>query len=74
MDPGCHGSDSVFFTRVLEPLFMRMPGRTVYADNRRMEALIRAGSLDWTIARACWLFTAPGVSDYQVCEGSGHLS
>ena len=49
---------------------MRLPGKTVYADNRRMEALIRASSLDWTIIRACWLFNAARVSHYQVCEDS----
>jgi putative NADH-flavin reductase len=72
VDPGYQSSDSVIFTRVMEPLFMRLPGKTVYADNRRMEALIRASSLDWTIVRACWLFNAPTVSDYQVIEGSIH--
>ncbi|MGH7734222.1 MAG: NAD(P)-dependent oxidoreductase, partial [Gemmatimonadales bacterium] len=70
VDPGYRSSDSVIFTRVMEPLFMRLPGKTVYADNRRMEALIRASSLDWTIVRACWLFNAPAVSNYQVIEGS----
>jgi len=59
VDPGYRASDSVFFSRVMEPLFMRLPGKTVYADNRRMEALIQASSLDWTIIRACWLFTRP---------------
>jgi uncharacterized protein YbjT (DUF2867 family) len=54
----------------MEPLFMRIPGRTVYADNRRMETLIKASGLDWTIVRACWLFNAPAVSAYQVCENS----
>ncbi|HEY3953754.1 MAG TPA: NAD(P)H-binding protein [Streptosporangiaceae bacterium] len=72
VDPGYQSSDSVIFTRVMEPLFMRLPGRTVYADNRRMEARIRASSLDWTIVRACWLFNAATVSDYQVIEGSIH--
>jgi putative NADH-flavin reductase len=70
VDPGYRASDSVFFTRVMEPLFMRLPGKTVYADNRRMESLIQASGLDWTIIRAAWLFNAPGVSDYQVIEGS----
>lgn len=70
VDPGYRASDSVIFTRVMEPLFMRLPGKTVYADNRRMEALIRDSSLDWTIVRACWLFNASTVSDYQVIEGS----
>ena len=72
VDPGYRSSDSVIFTRVMEPLFMRLPGRTVYADNRRMEARIRASSLDWTIVRACWLFNAATVSDYQVIEGTIH--
>ena len=51
---------------------MRLPGKTVYDDNRRMEALVRASSLDWTIVRACWLFDAARTSDYLVCEGSIH--
>jgi putative NADH-flavin reductase len=72
IDPGYRASDSVIFTRAMEPLFMRLPGKTVYADNRRMEALIRAADLDWTIVRACWLFNAATVSDYQVIEGSIH--
>ena len=72
LDPGYRASDSVFFTRVMEPLFMRLPGRTVYADNQRMEALIEASGLDWTIVRACWLFNAAGVSGYQVIEGTIH--
>ncbi len=60
----------MFFAQVMEPPFMRLPGKTVYADNRRMEALIRASSRDWTIIRACWLFNAARVSHYQVCEDS----
>jgi nucleoside-diphosphate-sugar epimerase len=71
-DPGYHASDSAFFTRVMEPLFMRSPGRTVYDDNRRMEAVVQGSGLDWTIVRACWLFNSAGVSEYQTCEGSPH--
>jgi NAD(P)-dependent dehydrogenase (short-subunit alcohol dehydrogenase family) len=26
--------------------------------------------LGWTITRACWLFNAPRISDYKLCEGS----
>jgi len=72
VDPGYRASDSLFFTRVMEPLFMRRPGRTVYEDNRRMEALVRASDLDWTIVRACWLFDSAAVTDYQVTENSPH--
>jgi putative NADH-flavin reductase len=70
VDPGYRASDSLFFTWVMEPLFMRRPGRTVYEDNRRMEALVRASDLDWTIVRACWLFDSAAVTDYQVTENS----
>jgi putative NADH-flavin reductase len=71
-DPGYHGSDSVLFTRVMEPLFMRRPGRTVYRDNRRMEAAVQVSGLEWTIVRACWLFNSAGISDYLTCDGSPH--
>jgi nucleoside-diphosphate-sugar epimerase len=71
-DPGYRGSDSLFFSRVMEPLFMWRPGRTLYEDNRRMEAAVQASGLDWTIVRACWLFNSAGVSDYLVCPGSPH--
>jgi nucleoside-diphosphate-sugar epimerase len=71
-DPGYGASDSPFFSRVMEPLFMRRPGRTVYDDNRRMEAAVQASGMEWTIVRACWLFNSAGISDYLVCEGSPH--
>lgn len=70
VDPGYRASDSIIFTRLMEPLFMRLPGRTLYADNRRMEELIRASRLDWTIVRACWLFNSAVSGGYQVIEGS----
>jgi putative NADH-flavin reductase len=70
LDPAYRSTDSVLFRHVMEPLFMRLPGKTVYADNDRMEALIRASGLEWTIVRACWLFNAPQISGYRICEGS----
>ena len=70
LDPGYRSTDSVIFTRLMEPLFMRLPGKTVYADNARMEELIQASSLDWTIIRACWLFDSAATEGYQVVEGS----
>jgi putative NADH-flavin reductase len=68
LDPAYRASDSWFFTRVLEPLFMRRPGRTAYDDMRRMESLVGASDLDWTIIRSRWLFDAPSVSDYRQAE------
>jgi putative NADH-flavin reductase len=70
LDPAYRPSDSLFFTRVLEPLFMRRPGRTTYDDLRRMESLVRASDLDWTIIRSCWLFDAAAVTDYRLAENS----
>jgi putative NADH-flavin reductase len=70
LDPAYHPSDSFFFNWVLEPLFMRRPGRTTYDDMRRMESLVRASDLDWTIIRSSWLFDNPTVTDYQLAENS----
>lgn len=70
LDPGYRASDSFFFTRVLEPLLMRRPGRTTYDDMRRMESLVLASDLDWTIIRSCWLFDAAAVTDYRLTENS----
>jgi putative NADH-flavin reductase len=70
LDPAYRASDSSFFTRVMEPLFMRRPGRTTYEDMRRMESLVRASDLDWTIIRSCWLFDAAAVTDYRLAENS----
>jgi putative NADH-flavin reductase len=70
LDPAYRASDSFFFSRVLEPLFMRRPGRTTYDDMRRMESLVRASDLDWTIIRSCWLFDAAAVTDYRLVENS----
>jgi putative NADH-flavin reductase len=70
LDPTYRPSDSLFFTRVLEPLFMRRPGRTTYDDMRRMESLVQASDLDWTIIRSCWLFDAATVTDYRLAENS----
>ena len=72
VDPAYRPSDSFFFNRVMEPLFMRRPGRTLYEDLRRMEALVRASDLDWTIIRPAWLFNSPTVTDYQLAENSAN--
>ena len=43
-------------------------GRTVYADMNRMEALVRASDLDWTIMRPNGLFATANVTDYRLAE------
>jgi len=67
-DPDWHPSGAFFFNRVLDPFVNRVLGRTLHADMRRMEALVRASDLDWTIARPSGLFDAPGVTDYQLAR------
>jgi putative NADH-flavin reductase len=59
----------VFFERVLKPLIAGTIGRTTYADQRRMEALVQSSELDWTIVRPSGLFETPDVTDYDVTEG-----
>lgn len=58
--------ETLLFRRVLEPAVARFMGRTVYDDMRRMEDIVRAGALDWTVIRPGGLFDAPAVSDYRV--------
>lgn len=70
VDPTYVPSDSFLFNRVMEPLFMRRPGRTLYDDLRRMEALVRDSDLDWTIIRPAWLFTSDAPTGAQIDESS----
>ncbi|MFI6401042.1 NAD(P)-dependent oxidoreductase [Streptomyces sp. NPDC050548] len=58
--------EGVLFRKVLEPSVVRFMGRTVYDDMRRMEEILRATDLDWTVIRPGGLFDNDSVSDYQV--------
>lgn len=62
------GSGGFFFRKVLQPFFIGVVGRTLYADQKRMETLVRNSSLDWTIVRPSGLFGTPAVTDYQAAE------
>jgi len=53
---------------VLQPLITATLGKTTYADMRRMEALVRASDLDWTILRASGLFNLPEPTGYRLDE------
>jgi uncharacterized protein YbjT (DUF2867 family) len=53
------------FRRVVGPVLLSM-GRSVYEDVRRMEQIVRATDLDWTIVRPSGLFDTAAVSDYGV--------
>lgn len=70
LDPDYRASSSWFFTRVMEPLFMRRPGRTTYEDMTRMESLVTPSGVDWTIVRSSWLFEADAVTDYRLVDST----
>lgn len=69
VDPRYDTQGGFIFEKVLKPVIGHTLGRTMYADLRRMENLVRQSDLDWTILRASGLFEAPSVTDYQVTDG-----
>jgi uncharacterized protein YbjT (DUF2867 family) len=61
------------FEKFIQPYVVNRLGRTVYDDMRRMEALVSATDLEWTIVRPSGLCTADTVSAYDVAPGPlGH--
>lgn len=59
--------DPPLLERVLAPLLRRTIGRTAYDDMERMEAIVSASDLDWTIVRPPGLTDEPGTG-YAVAE------
>ena len=57
-----------FFERVLKPIIENTLGRTLYADMLRMERLVAASDVDWTIVRPSGLFGTAAVTDYSLAE------
>jgi putative NADH-flavin reductase len=58
----------VVYRKVIQPFITGFVGRTLYDDMRRMEELVMASPLDWTIVRPSGLFETPGVTDYRIAE------
>lgn len=56
------------FDKILQPLIISTLGRTMYADQKRMETLVMNSHLDWTIVRPSGLFETEVVTDYHVAE------
>ena len=73
VDPHDDPAEGWVFNRVLQPYVVNGIGKTTYDDMRRMEAIVTASELDWTIARPSGLFAAAAVSDYRV-SATDHLS
>ncbi len=69
VDPQPYSDAGFLFNRVFVPLLTRVAAKELYADMRRMEDLLRAGDLDWTIVRPSALYHLPDVTDYTVVEG-----
>ncbi|MFF3016628.1 NAD(P)-dependent oxidoreductase [Streptomyces sp. NPDC057939] len=69
-DPHWRPTGAHFFNHVLDPLVNRRLGRTLHADMRRMEDVIRGTELDWTLVRPSGLFEHPVVTDYRTAETS----
>jgi putative NADH-flavin reductase len=61
------------FEKIMQPYVVNKLGKTLYDDMRRMEAIVSASDLAWTIVRPSGLFEAPAVSDYAVAiDHIGH--
>jgi uncharacterized protein YbjT (DUF2867 family) len=71
VEPNPHPVGGVVFRKVIEPLVVHTMGKTLYADMLRMEAIVTASPLDWTIVRPSGLFTTALVGRYEVTEGHG---
>ncbi|MCV7169764.1 NAD(P)H-binding protein [Mycobacterium manitobense] len=50
--------------RVVEPILKNTLGKSTYADQRRMEAMVSSSGLDWTVVRPSGLFDLPHVTEY----------
>ncbi|WKG05572.1 NAD(P)-dependent oxidoreductase [Mycolicibacterium sp. HK-90] len=50
--------------RLVQPVITHIFGKTLYADMRRMEAIVTGSGLDWTIVRPSGLFDLPEVTEY----------
>jgi putative NADH-flavin reductase len=58
----------VVFEKVLKPFFTNVIGKSMYADLLRMERLVMASDLDWTIVRPSGLFESSAVTEYRLAE------
>ena len=66
--PGTRRRNAPLAIRAFEPIINRTIGKTVYDDVRRMEAVVRESSLDWTIVRPSGLFDLAHRTNYVAGE------
>lgn len=55
--------ETLLWRRAVIPLLRNVAGRTLYDDMERMEGIVRASGLDWTIVRPAGLFTTSEPTD-----------
>jgi nucleoside-diphosphate-sugar epimerase len=67
-EPHHHADGGFLINRVIQPIITRTIGKTVYADMRRMEGLLRSSDLEWTVMRPSGLFDLPEPTDYRLDE------
>jgi nucleoside-diphosphate-sugar epimerase len=60
--------DTPMSLRLFEPVITRTIGKTTYDDQRRMEDIVRASCLDWTVVRPSGLFDLPEPTNYVAGE------
>ncbi|MEU5702602.1 NAD(P)-dependent oxidoreductase [Streptomyces aurantiacus] len=65
VDPEHAPGESFTFRKLIAPMLLKM-GRTLYEDMGRMEQIVRASGLDWTIIRPAGLFDGTAPTDYVV--------
>lgn len=58
-----------FALRLVQPVISNIFGKTLYADMRRMEAIVSNSCLHWTIVRPSGLFDLPNITDYIAGQG-----
>lgn len=64
--------EKFFFRKVVGPILLAM-GRPLYEDARRMEEIVRATDLEWTIVRPSGLFDATTVTGYRIAVAPQRL-
>jgi uncharacterized protein YbjT (DUF2867 family) len=60
--------DTPMSLRLFEPVITRTIGKTTYDDQRRMEDIVRASRLGWTVVRPSGLFDLPESTNYVAGE------
>ncbi|MFJ7217960.1 NAD(P)-dependent oxidoreductase [Amycolatopsis sp. NPDC098790] len=66
--PQRYSDGGFLFNRVLLPYVTRVLGKTLYDDMRRMEELVRASELEWTVVRPSGLYHLPSATSYTVAD------